>query len=627
MSNLKLANHIVFQKEVLALILRDKNFCNKFLAMVKRDEDLKAIDFKIFSDKSINAIISIIDKLCEKSETFSIGSLLNEIYRSDVLSVEEKKKCETLIEHCTKEGISLDVKKIETEILLQVKAVKTIKFWQDTAPVITSGDSEKILSIYDKMVQKVEQLRKLALSTRSEVSLESPIGIIEEYASDVFSNIPFGIPELDTLLNGGGKFGGIGRGEVTVIISGVNDGKSLTTISFEANAISLGFKGIHINLEGKRLQPAMRLISNITKISYKNLTSLREFKSENPDKAAKDYFGPEQLKKIEDAKQTIKNLRLFHEIQNCEIESIVTLIREAYIEAPFDFCVIDYASLLHSVSVFGTKADMFGYIFRRLEVLAAELNIAIVTPMQVNRSGLLELRHDAKGGVKYPTYTMDMVADSKKAMDGAATVIAYSRTQEERSLKRGRYSILKQREGVTNYQVGICSEWDTMSMFDGERYYTGYGEEDSKESKTSLELKTLTTKIINNSNSVLSSVSEKTIGEINNIKHYFSKIKSFEIDIKKAKESGIKPDAFDGKLSDYIKDLEDTIELLKETLDKYVSDLSEESKSEIRSVIMDIGLLERLKNGSSSDKDLRESIVLCVNSGICEMLGVAGRAA
>lgn len=467
---------LTFQKEILHLVLRKPIFSQRFYKLVAQDKDLKEMKFKFFSNKYISHVANCfyVKAMSEHVTTMSKGILENEISRMDT-TPEEKQRMVAMLNEVWDMHIP-DFNLHDREIINYLKVIKTSHFVKTNINLFEKG-FEGALGYESKVHEYIGSLSKLSARTNTKVDMDDLLKVIDEYADSSNTNLPFGLAELDEELNGGGQFGGFGRKELSIIISGVNDGKSVTLISMNCHNVRLGNRVRHINLEGKRLQPAMRHIANLAKIDYKKLIRVRDKRALNPDLPLDKYFSSDEMKRIAEAEKTVKNLEIYHEISNSTIESIEALARELYNDKEYDMLVIDYLQLVTTSMPFLKRDEALGYIGRRLEILASELNISVVSPMQVNRSGLNELRLDAKSGMKYATYTMDMIGESKKIADTAATIIAYSRTQEERKAGRGRYSIIKQREGMVGKQIGIVSNFSHLNMFEGERYYIGNGEE------------------------------------------------------------------------------------------------------------------------------------------------------
>lgn len=470
-----------FQKEIVSIILNNPLFASRYYSHIYKNADLKSYK-KVISVGYLEKLVDAFYTLYEKNSYVSptLGLVQNFIQNSLMDQDDIDEICEQLKKIA---AIKIDNTKLHEEELIRLAIViKNINFYMQVSPSFKTGAAMEIYKFNDALKTHLEDCAKIQFSQNNLVDTKNFFQVINEYARDCYTNIPTGIPELDEELNGGGEFGGLGRQEVTILLSGVNDGKSLSTIAIECNALRKGYKTRHINYEGKKLQPPMRFIANLSGVHYKRLAMFRDTVQKDSSAQLEGYLTRDEFSSVLKSQDMFSNnFKIFHEIRNCDIGALETQVTEAYAEEPFDLLVIDYAQHITANHVVGAKHERLAYVFRRLEILAATLNIAIITPMQVNRAGLNELRTDSKDGVAYPVYSMDNVAEVKSAVDTAATIITYNRTPEERRFKKGRFAILKQREGRIGKQVGICSDWDTMNTTKGDRYYVGYGDDEPAE--------------------------------------------------------------------------------------------------------------------------------------------------
>ena len=470
-----------FQKEIVSIILNNPLFASRYYSHIYKNPDLKSYKKVIsvgYLEKILEAFYSLYEKNLFSSPT--IGLVENHIQNSlmDTDDIQE------INENLRKiSAVKIDSIRLHEEELVKLAiVVKNINFYAKTSSSFKNGNVHEIYNFNKSLKEHLEECAKIQFSKNNLVDTTNFFQIINDYARDCYTNIPTGISELDEDLGGGGEYGGIGRQEVTIILSGVNDGKSLTTVAIECNALRKGYKTRHINYEGKKLQPPMRFISNLSGVSYKKLVHFRDEVQKSSSAELEKYLTKDETIAVLKSQEAFaKNFKIFHEITNCDIEALETQVTEGYTEEPFDLLVIDYAQHITAPSVSGAKHEKLAYVFRRLEVLASKLNIAVVTPMQVNRAGLNEMRNESKDGIKYPVYSMDNVSEVKAAVDTAATIITFNRTPQERINKCGRFAILKQREGNLGKQVGIISDFSTMNVTKGERYYVGYGEETESE--------------------------------------------------------------------------------------------------------------------------------------------------
>lgn len=469
-----------FQKELVSIMLSDSLFASKFHQLIYTDNDLKKEDTVIFSVPSLERLVREFFRLYESNESIppTPGVLRNHFERMKITPAEVAGLKKQLAEVLKIEVENSEPHKKELVNLLTV--VKSAVAYKKLSAMIRTGNYDKILDMPATMAALVEELQKIKFDESDVIEMDNWVKIVTDYADDSNSNIPTGIEELDRELNGGGKHGGIARQGITLFISQVNDAKSIGVLSIEANAVRAGYRVLHFNLEGKRLQPPMRIISNLSEIPMRRLQKFREYIKDGNLAVLKNYLSPEEYARlVEGAKKHGENMKIVHDIKDTSVETICARAREIYKVWPFDMITIDYGQLMTSVKTFSRPDLELGHIFREVESLVSELNAAGLIPMQVKAEAAKKLNEEAENGVKYPVFGKYSVGDSKKTIDTADCAITWNRTNEERAQRKGRYCILKQREGITGLQVGVQPEWSTMNLTKGERYYYGMGEEES----------------------------------------------------------------------------------------------------------------------------------------------------
>ena len=461
----------ILQEELASLILTDRGFASKFHKHITEDADLKKKKIQVFTNPHINRIVSLVYDLYKKAdENFpSDGIVCSEIERLQIAKEERVSVKELYLKLKGKRIIlSKDYEAHLKELLI---IAKVSVFCETLMKDVRNPDNAKLLGIAELAKKFVSNIDDISFSSSDIIAMDSFVDIIEEYADQSAANIPLGIPELDRELNGGGEGGGAARQEIVAWISGTNDGKSIALGSIASNAVRNGFKVRTFAFEGRKLQTPIRTISNLARLSSKKIARYRNFRARNPDKDMREWFSADEIKRIEEAQEQFgKMFKVIHAIKSSEIENVESAAIEEYKKDPYDVLIIDYGQLVESLKTFHKEHELLMYVFRRLEKLAAHLNVAIHVAMQVNRDGLKELAEENKDGEEFPTYKMSHVAGGYGTLKTAGCVIAISRTQVERNLGQARFTILKQREGLVGVEVGIKAKFDEANMTEGERY-------------------------------------------------------------------------------------------------------------------------------------------------------------
>lgn len=461
----------LLQEELASLILNDRGFAGKFHKHITEDADLKKKKIQVFSNPHIDRVIGLVYELYKKADDNfpSDGVVCSEIEKLQI-SKDERVSVKELYLKLKGKKIILS-KDYEAHLKELLVIAKVSVFCENLVKEIRTPTNAKLLHVAKLAKTFVSNIDDISFSSSDMINMDSFVDIIEEYADMSAANIPLGIPELDRELNGGGEGGGAARQEIVAWISGTNDGKSIALGSISCNAVRAGFKVRTFAFEGRKLQTPIRTISNLARLSAKKIARYRNYRARNPEGNMEGWFSPDEIKRLEEAQELYgKKFKVIHAIKSSEIENVEAAALEEYKKEPFDMLIIDYGQLVESIKTFHKEHELLMYVFRRLEKLAAQINVAIHVAMQVNRDGLRDLAEEVKDGEEFPTYKMSHVAGGYGTLKTAGCVIAISRTQAERNLGQARFTILKQREGVVGVEVGIKAKFDEANMTEGERY-------------------------------------------------------------------------------------------------------------------------------------------------------------
>lgn len=469
MRNISATIDPALQEEIASVAFNDKDFASTFYRLTGGKLD----KLKLFTNPNLDLLMRILFSSYDKNEGLfpTEGEMLDEVLQLDRNDSDKK-----LIRDLFLKVKKRDIPKApihERKIVELVKSAQIVGFLNESLRTMRQASSVKDILAFESQVYSFqENLEKVTFSKDDVIDMTDFKRLIYEYASDSNSNVQIGLEKIASELNGGGENGGVARQEVTIFVAGTNDAKSIAMNSFIGNAAMKEFKSCIFSLEGKKYQAPMRFLSNISKINYKKLVRFRDFINKQNKAKLEEYFSPDELKRLDEAENLYSSrVHMVHAIKSCEIESIEARAEEIYRKEPFDLLIVDYGQLIESVKEFPREDLMLQYAFRKLEKLAAKLNVAVIVPMQVNRAGLNALQQAHDDGEEYPTYKLGHVAGGYATVKTAGCVIAISRTVEERNEGKMRYCILKQREGIVGVQWGVKANFDVMDVTTGEEYY------------------------------------------------------------------------------------------------------------------------------------------------------------
>jgi len=260
---------------------------------------------------------------------------------------------------------------------------------------------------------------------RKAVSVGLPVSVGHDFFEDMEARFvkinrsacPTGLEQLDqkTVLNGG-----LGRGELGVIVANTGVGKSHMLVSLGAEALKLGKNVVHYTLELTETAVGIRYDSHLTGIAS---NEIQDSKQEVLDKYKEMELGKLIIKEYPTGGATVNTIR--NHLEKLSLRGIVP-----------SMLLIDYADIMRSSREFDALRLELKLIYEELRNLAMEKGIPIWTASQANRdssnSDVVGLENMSE------SYGKAMVAD---------VVISLSRKPTEKATGSGRLFVAKNRAG------------------------------------------------------------------------------------------------------------------------------------------------------------------------------------
>jgi len=238
--------------------------------------------------------------------------------------------------------------------------------------------------------------------------------------------------------------GGLGAGELGVIVAPAGIGKSWVLSAMGAYAISKGLNVIHYTLELNEAYVGLRYDSIFSGVESQNL------------KYHKDEV-IERLDKLE-GNLTIK----YYPTKACTVNTLSAHLKKVTtFGTKVDMVLVDYADIMKDINKHTEMRHALGSIYEDLRGLAGEMQIPIWTASQANRSALDEDVIEAS-----------KVAESYAKVMTADFVMSLSRKIEDKIGNTGRFHIIKNRfgpDGLTfpakiNTNIGKIEIFESSSI-------------------------------------------------------------------------------------------------------------------------------------------------------------------
>lgn len=308
-----------------------------------------------------------------------------------------------------------------------------------------------ILDAPDLLLQhrygEVEQMVKDAVS----------IGLVKDLGTDYFKD-PKG--RLDEVANSRGAissgfrdiddklYGGLNRGEITIIAGQSGAGKSIFLQNFAVKWVSMGLNVVYLSLELSERLCAMRMDAMISDYSTKEVLKNREDVDLKLRMYNKNHGGHLQIKQLKNG---------------CTANDIKAYIKEYEIQSgtKVDAILLDYLDLCMPTNAKVSPENLFvkdKYVTENMRDLAVELDCLFVTASQLNRNS-----HEADGDI----FGHKDIAGGMSKINTADNVLAIYVTPAMKESGRYQLQFLKTRSssGVGS-KVDLAFDPRTLKLSD-----------------------------------------------------------------------------------------------------------------------------------------------------------------
>ena len=333
----------------------------------------------------------------------------------------------------TKEVLKVKVTEIDNDVLKKT----VVEHLKDVYRYIGAEDLDfvkqqtldfcKNQNLKGAIIQSVELLKdgeydaiKNLIDTAMKAGSERNIGheymdnIDERYEESVRNTITTGWEVIDELADGG-----LGKGELGVMVAPAGIGKSWALVNVAANAVKAGKTVLHYTLELNEAYVGLRYDSVFTGIAAQNLKY-----------------------NIDDVKEKLKTIKgnlvvKYYPTKGASVNTISSHIEKCKMQGiKPDLVIVDYADLLRGTGKTSELRIQLGNIYEDLRGLAGEQEIPVWTASQANRSALQE-----------DVIQADKIAESYSKIMTADFLVSLSRKIEDKVDGTGRWHVIKNRFG------------------------------------------------------------------------------------------------------------------------------------------------------------------------------------
>ena len=252
------------------------------------------------------------------------------------------------------------------------------------------------------------------------------------------STVPTGLAHLDKkdILDGG-----LGRGELGVVVAPTGVGKSHWLVAMGCEALRQGKNVIHYTFELTETKTGIRYDSNLCKIPS---TDVYDNKDYILNQYQENNYGKLFIKMFPTGVATVNMIR--SHIEKLAMKNFVP-----------GLITIDYADIMKSSRAYDSLRHELKFIYEELRNLAMDLNIPIWTASQSN-----------KEGAKSEIVGLENMGESYAKGQIADVVVSVSRKPEEKATGAARLFVAKNRAGRDGimFPIRIDTSMSTFTILD-----------------------------------------------------------------------------------------------------------------------------------------------------------------
>jgi|TARA_Y100001938_G_scaffold106965_1_gene146065 replicative DNA helicase len=296
---------------------------------------------------------------------------------------------------------------------LQFVQEQTLEFCRNQVMKNAIMDSVDLIEVgqYDQIKKLVDEAMK-AGSDR-DLGHDYIEGIEERLTKSTRETVKTGWDPIDEVMDGG-----LGGGELGVVVAPAGIGKTWCLQSMGASAVKNGLNVVHYTLELNQNYVGLRydtVFSGVTTADIK-------------------YYQDDVKKKIDQLKGTL--LIKYFPTKSATVQTLAAHLSQIEIQGTKpDLVLVDYADILKGMG--SEKRHVLENIYEDLRGLAGEIECPIWTASQANRSSLEEDVIDATKVAE--AYSKVMIADF---------VVSVSRKVEDKIANTSRFHVIKNRFGI-----------------------------------------------------------------------------------------------------------------------------------------------------------------------------------
>jgi archaellum biogenesis ATPase FlaH len=319
---------------------------------------------------------------------------------------------------------------------LQFVQEKTLEFCKNQVLKSAILESASLLESqnYDGIKAVIDSAMKAG--TPVDIGHDYNVGIEERLTKSTRVTIKTPWDIIDEVMDGG-----LGEGELGVVVAPAGVGKTWVLQTIAAGAIKRGFTIAHYTLELNETYVGLRYDTIFSGISTQNI----KFQKEEVKKIIDSLKGRMIIKSYPTRAASVNTISAH--LKQLELKNIIP-----------DMVIVDYADILKDISGMREVRHQLGSIYEDLRGMAGEFKVPVWTASQANRSALEEEVIDAT-----------KVAEAYSKVMTADFVLSISRQAQDKLSHTARCHIIKNRFGIDGitYPMSMNTNLGKIDIYAG----------------------------------------------------------------------------------------------------------------------------------------------------------------
>mgnify|MGYP003649015569 FL=1 len=427
-----------FQEKLVYLIMTERTFC---------DQIGEVLDVSFLELKYLQILTSKIYEYKHKYTAHPSLKVVGSIIKSEISDQDETVK-DQIVDYFKRSLTDVEILRdsdyIKETSLDFCKKQKLKEAMMKSVGLLNSCSFDEISNVINDA---------LKLGADSNYGYDYKKDFEERYTLRARNPVTTGWEKIDNICKGG-----LGNGELGVVIAPTGAGKSMVLVHLGAQAIKAGLNVIHYTLELSHTTIGQRYDSCLTGVDLGDLFSLKEQIYEKV--------------KVMDGNVIIKEYPTKSASTNTIRAHLDKLKQQG---VPIDMIIVDYGDLLKPVSAprGSEKRHDLESIYEELRAISQVYKCPLWTASQTNRAGL-----------NAELITMENISEAFNKCFVADFIFSLARTQGDKAANRGKIFVAKNRNGQDGIPYSIFMDTSNIRIEVIESDYDDHSEKpDAKRQK------------------------------------------------------------------------------------------------------------------------------------------------